>query len=69
VVYSLTGQWVFSEEYSIPESQYQVSLPEWNAVDSNGRKLGNGLYVIRLFVRSESDGSNAEKSAKIILTN
>jgi hypothetical protein len=69
VVYSLTGQWVFSEEYSIPESQYQVSLPEWNAVDSNGRKLGNGLYVIRLFVRSEVDGSNNEKSAKIILSN
>lgn len=69
VVYNLAGQQVFTEDYTVPESQYQVSLPAWNAESPDGRKLGHGLYIIRLFVRSEVDGSNGEKAVKIILTN
>ncbi len=69
IVYNLGGEVVFEEAYSVPESQYQVSLPPWNAVAPDGRKLGQGMYVVRLFVRSEQDGSNNDKSAKIILTN
>lgn len=69
VIYGLGGEVVFEEEYFVPESQYQVSLPVWNAQAPDGRKLGQGMYVVRLFVRSEQDGSNNDKSAKIILTN
>jgi hypothetical protein len=69
IVYNLNGGVVFEQEYFVPESQYQVSLPAWNATAPDGRKLGQGMYVVRLFVRSDQDGSNNEKSAKIILTN
>jgi hypothetical protein len=69
IIYNLNGGIVFEQEYSVPESQYQVSLPAWDATALDGRKLGQGMYVVRLFVRSEQDGSNNEKSAKIILTN
>ncbi|MFN7331109.1 MAG: hypothetical protein ACK5UP_16565, partial [Bacteroidota bacterium] len=63
IVYNLNGGVVFEQEYFVPESQYQVSLPAWNATAPDGRKLGQGMYVVRLFVRSDQDGSNNEKSA------
>jgi Peptidase family C25 len=69
VIYNLAGQVVLSQEYSLPESQYQVTLPEWNVEGTDGRKLSHGLYLAKLFVRSLVDGSNNEKNAKFILMN
>lgn len=69
VIYNLAGQIVLSQDYTIPESQYMVTLPEWNVEDPDGRKLSHGLYIVRLYVRSQVDGSNGEKSAKFILMN
>jgi hypothetical protein len=69
LIYNLTGQIVHSQQYSVSESQYQVTLPSWNGEGLDGRKLGNGLYLARLFVRSLLDGSNNEQTAKLIIMN
>jgi len=69
VIYNLAGQVVLSQNYTIEESQYLVTLPEWKIDNAEGRKPGPGLYIARLFVRSLLDGSNNEKNAKFILTN
>ncbi len=69
LIYNLAGQLVLEKDYTITESSYQVILPEWNIEEANGGKLGHGLYVARLFVRSLLDGSNNEKNAKFILLN
>ena len=69
LIYNLAGQLVLERDYTIAESSYQVILPEWNVEETNGGKLGYGLYVARLFVRSLLDGSNNEKNAKFILLN
>jgi hypothetical protein len=69
VIYNLAGQVVLSQDYAIPESQYEVTLPEWNVEGSDGIKLSHGLYIARLYVRSLVDGSNNEKNAKFILMN
>jgi hypothetical protein len=69
VIYNLAGQVVLSQNYTISESQYLVTLPEWEIDNAEGRKPGPGLYIARLFVRSLLDGSNNEKNAKFILTN
>ena len=69
LIYNLTGQIIHSQEYHIQESQYQVSLPNWNGEGVEGRKLGDGLYLAKLFVRSLLDGSNNERIAKFIIMN
>ncbi|MFM7851915.1 MAG: type IX secretion system sortase PorU, partial [Flammeovirgaceae bacterium] len=46
IIYSLSGEAVFEEQYFVPESQYQVILPSWDAVAPDGRKLGQGMYVV-----------------------
>ncbi len=69
MIYNLTGQIIHAQEYNIQESQYQVSLPDWNGEGVEGRKLGDGLYLAKLFVRSLLDGSNNERIAKFIIMN
>ncbi|MBI3218289.1 MAG: type IX secretion system sortase PorU [Bacteroidetes bacterium] len=69
VIYNLAGQVLVSQNYTISESQYLVTLPEWSIDNAQGTKPGPGLYIARLFVRSLLDGSNNEKNAKFILTN
>jgi hypothetical protein len=68
-IYNLTGQVILTQEYEIPESQYQITLPEWNGQAPDGRKLGQGLYLAKLFVRSMLDGSNNERISKFIIMN
>jgi hypothetical protein len=69
VVYNSQGQIVHSQEHDVKESQYQVTLDEWNGENPDGRKLSNGLYIARLFVRSETDGSNNELASRLIIMN
>ncbi len=69
VVYNSQGQIVHSQEHEVKESQYQVTLDEWNGENPDGRKLSNGLYIARLFVRSEADGSNNELASRLIIMN
>jgi hypothetical protein len=69
VIYNSTGQAVHTIEYAITESQYQVTLPEWTGEGADGRILGHGLYLARLFVRSMTDGSNNGQITKLIMMN
>jgi hypothetical protein len=67
VIYNPAGQVVLTQQYEVKESQYQVTLPEWNGQGMDGGKLGNGLYLARLFVRSLMDGSSSELSTKLMV--
>ncbi len=68
-VYDQLGQPVFSSVDNVPNSPYHVNLPSWNLVGSGGTKLGAGLYLCKLLVRSLSDGSKNEKITKVIISN
>jgi hypothetical protein len=69
VIYNSQGQIVHSQEHEVKESQYQVTLDEWTGENPDGRKLSNGLYIARLFVRSVTDGSNNELASRLIIMN
>lgn len=69
MIYELTGRPVANINYSISSSEYQVDLAEWNGESSEGIKLNTGIYVARLSVRSMTDGSQNQKSAKLIILN
>lgn len=68
VIYNSVGQPVNSASYSIPESLYKVTLTEWDGT-SNGINLTNGIYFMKLSVRSLSDGAKNERLTKLIVLN
>ncbi len=68
-IYNPLGQAMLNNTYQINGSAYQVDLPLWEATTSNGTKLGAGLYLCKLSVRSLLDGSKNEKITKVIIVN
>ncbi|CAN5290183.1 type IX secretion system sortase PorU [soil metagenome] len=68
-VYDPLGQPVANNTYQINSSPYQVDLPEWDATAYSGTKLGPGLYLLKLSVRSLLDGSKNDKITKVIIAN
>ncbi len=68
-IFTMTGQLAQTMDFSVPESQYQVNLAEWDGTDANGTKLTNGIYLIKVLVRSLVDGSKNEQFTKLIILN
>jgi hypothetical protein len=68
-VYDPLGQPVANSTYQVNNSAYQVDLPTWDASSPNGTKLGPGLYLLKLSVRSLLDGSKNDKITKVIISN
>ena len=68
-IYSLAGEMIKSAEISIAESEYRVNLMELNTLEDSGKKLSPGLYLVRLIVRSMTNGSKNEQVAKLIVLN
>lgn len=69
IVYNVQGQLVMSAAYQVPLSSYQVDLPAWDLALPDGTKLGAGLYVLKVAVRSLLDGSKNERFTKVIVVN
>ncbi|GHM99670.1 peptidase C25 [Cytophagales bacterium WSM2-2] len=68
-IYDLTGRPVVTINYSVVSSNYQVDLGRWNGETASGIKIGPGVYVARLSVRSLADGSQSNRSIKLIILN
>lgn len=68
-IVDMTGQPVSIMDYHITSSQYMVTLPEWNGTNTSGTKLSNGVYLLRVRVRSLLDGSKNERISKLIILN
>ncbi|MEP2668380.1 MAG: type IX secretion system sortase PorU [Cyclobacteriaceae bacterium] len=68
-IVDLSGQTMHIMNFEAPESQYLVTLPEWDGTNIAGTKLGNGVYLLRLVVRSLLDGSKNEQISKLIILN
>ena len=68
-IVDMTGHPVSIVDYHIPSSQYLVTLPDWNGTNTEGTKLSNGVYLLRVRVRSLLDGSKNERISKLIILN
>jgi hypothetical protein len=69
VIYNSLGQLADSRQFTVSSSLYRVTLFDWNGFSPAGTKMGNGLYLVKLVVRSVSDGAKNDKIARLILTN
>ncbi|MBL7872327.1 MAG: type IX secretion system sortase PorU [Cyclobacteriaceae bacterium] len=68
-IYDLTGNLILKKTYEITTSQYRVTLGEWDGKSANGTKLGSGVYVGKVSIRSLLDGSKNEQFTKLIILN
>ncbi|MDH4058349.1 MAG: C25 family cysteine peptidase, partial [Cyclobacteriaceae bacterium] len=68
-IFDNAGRPVATMNYEIANSQYLVTLLDWNGTNTAGSKLGNGIYLLRLSVRSLLDGSKNEQISKLIILN
>jgi hypothetical protein len=69
LIYNSMGQLAEEITYYVPSSGYTVTLGSWNGQSSFGSKLGAGIYLARVSVRSLSDGAKNAKIAKLFLVN
>jgi len=68
-IIDLAGNKILEKQFEVPASQYRVTLTEWNGHSASGTKLGRGIYVGKLSVRSLLDGSKNEQFTKLIVLN
>ncbi len=69
IIYDLAGKELLSQSYEVISSQYRVTLSDWDGKSSTGTKLGQGVYLGKLSVRSLLDGSKNEQFTKLIILN
>lgn len=68
-IYDMVGNVLLNRTYEIPNSQYRVTLADWDGKSTNGTKFSNGIYVGKVSVRSLLDGSKNEQFTKLIILN
>ncbi len=68
-IFDRMGKVVLSNTYQITSSSYKVDLPPWDGTSPDGTKLAEGLYLMKLSVRSLLDGTKNERITKVILLN
>jgi hypothetical protein len=66
-LYGSTGTIIDKRSLEVSESGFRVDLLEFYGEASAGYKIGPGLYIMRLLVRSLRDGSAAESRSKLIV--
>lgn len=68
-IYDVLGQLADHRDFTVASSMYRVTLFEWSGFSPLGTKMGNGVYLLKVVVRSVSDGAKNDKIARLILTN
>ncbi|MBC7451544.1 MAG: type IX secretion system sortase PorU, partial [Cytophagales bacterium] len=68
-VYTVSGILVKTLDETIYNSPSHVSSLSWNGMDDYGDKIGRGVYVYKLKIRSLRDGSTTHVYEKLVLLN
>ena len=68
-IYDMIGNSILNQTYEVLASQYRVTLTDWDGKSAAGTKLGQGVYIGKLSVRSLLDGSKNEHFTKLIILN
>jgi len=68
-IYTVSGKVVKTLDETLYNSPSHVSNLTWNGLDDFGDKIGNGVYVYKLKIRSLQDGSTTHVFQKLVLLN
>jgi hypothetical protein len=66
-IFTSSGQFVKMLKTTAIASPEQFRSLPWDGTGDNGNKLGNGIYIYKLSVRSMSDSAQAYKVSKLII--
>ncbi len=69
VIYDVLGHLADQRAFLVPSSTYKVTLFDWNGLTPGGTKMSSGIYLVKLVIRSVSDGAKNDRIARLILTN
>jgi hypothetical protein len=67
-VFTVSGKLVKTIDYQSPASGYRVGPIDWDGRDDYGSRIGRGVYIYRVKVRT-SLGQSAEKFEKLVILN
>ena len=65
-IFTVSGKLVKSIEQEIPASGYRCGPIDWDGLDDFGSRIGRGVYIYKVKVRTES-GQVAEKYEKLVI--
>ncbi|WP_237144645.1 type IX secretion system sortase PorU [Pontibacter pamirensis] len=68
-IYTISGKLVKTLQTTAYASKAHVSELTWNGRDQYNDMLAHGVYVYRINVRSQQDGSKASKIEKLVILN
>lgn len=68
-LYDMTGRIIQTYDFNVPDSSYEVQLPDLVPGVNLPKNQGGGLYFARLSLRSLTNGSKNEQVTKLILSN
>ncbi|MDN4164704.1 type IX secretion system sortase PorU [Cytophagales bacterium LB-30] len=68
-IFGANGQKVNTLYGSYQEASSQAQNLVWDATDSEGHKVPQGIYLLKLVVRSPIDGAKSELSHKLVVMN
>ena len=66
-VFSVSGKLVKTLSSEIINSGYRDDSIVWDGFDQYGDKLGKGVYIYKVILKSKNDGSNVEKFEKLVI--
>jgi hypothetical protein len=66
-VYDLNGRLLNQQTGQCSNCESTVTVGEWNGLTEGGQSLANGLYIVRVDIRSAVDGSVATGTGRIVL--
>jgi hypothetical protein len=67
-IFTVSGKLVKTIESTFASSGFRSEPIAWNGLDDFGDRIGKGVYVYRLRVRTP-DGKSAEKFEKLVILN
>jgi len=65
-IFSQTGQMVKRIVQNLISQGNRISQITWDGTGDNGSRIGSGMYVYRVIVRSLEDGSTATDYSKLV---
>lgn len=66
-IYTVSGKLVKTLDETIYNSPSHVASLSWDGLDDYGDKIGRGVYVYKVKIRSQQDGSTAHVFEKLVI--
>jgi len=67
-IINLQGQEIIRNTYRFEDSPQKIDNIEWRGTDASGNRVKKGIYIYRILIQSELDGSKSETFNKLVVS-